>query len=1314
MRITFQYQALRYQNNINTALNTMLTAGEKVNKKSGVLNPETSPSRYIASYNLQRIIDDNTQFKTNSESAAGWLTEAERVIKQAYEQVSKVRDELAVYGANGTNSLESMKALAGDVKEIYSQLFDLANTQYMGRYIFSGFQTNTMPFAKSDSLISSVSEMYGNGGQVSTRSVYTDLRELSSGTYTVQVDVKGDTGYLRLYDKNGKIVTIDSTGSDESAKNGNNLTTEMTFKLEPGAIINTGRGVSITLPNDIATAKTGLKYQFTYKAGSNASYYGDNGQINNQIGFNQTVGINFTGEQLFMQNNKILKSSQFNSVNGVALTASSLFSQIDKANSSKSDSITIKGTDHQGFSVGTAKVLGTEGVTLNMLNATKEERTLTFGYAGKFYQIEIPAKGYASVGELTETINYQLSKAQYVGSQDVVGNYPTADAMAFDINSQVSDINNANLTKDSRYQVDLSKQISVSADGSRLQFITSDTGNHTILSVTGSKHNSLGFDDNTILSVGKDTVFEIGYDFKENGINTLYTTHNAINLSSTATFKVNGKVVQVEGLSSATTQREKEMLIDQAVQRAGFGYGVTAHLDATGNPDEYNVTFTMQNMNYDRNTRLSTTYLNSTLPVTTDNQTATMEKNITVDIKEKTISDYMTFIKELYGQTVDVRLEDGRIAVEDLRSGQSRLTMNMVENNEGISLPVVDQFAVVGGKYTGICDDLWTVNMNMAHNADGTNDVSISVINSKGLEIVNNTINNYQGGKIQLPNGVYVVPDSNMTTSVFHLNLTGPASLNFGDMNIVQDGENANMFTSLMNLYNALNNEINSAEKGVPSMWNDSTMKSTAIPYFDGVFGGNSNANWRYEIEPTNGTSEFYLQNMFTQSSGKINFNPALGATNLDFSVQLYDNSTKTFKEELISIPLAGITSSSDLSNAIASTINKNTNLYNNNVRAYVENGQVMFESGSGSRSISIKPASDKDLYMMGVNQQTGTALKTTFSANATMDFHYYDGATWQTATATIPAGTYTDTADVLANITGLPAGINATVANDVLTFNSPTNVPFYYDNVVNPGGALGLNNTTLNYTTGNKVVPLDLSQATDAQRTLTFTYSTNGLDNKNISITMDKNTYNTTDDMVAAINDKLAAAGISTLYTAVKSGDSIAFKTDASVVRSVVEGDYEGYLGFAKIGDKVNIKVVDEQGKSVQNISADTANKEYSVSDGLLLGFDKGSLYATDYFTGTVGSGVKYEIGVLDSVQSQLLQCLTQVGNRSLRVESVMNFTSTIVTNYESQKSTYLQATDTDQIKLSTDYTLAKQAYEYALSIVSTSMKISILDYLR
>ncbi len=55
--------------------------------------------------------------------------------------------EITVYGINGALSPEDSQALADEVAQLKTELFDIANANVDGKYIFSGYAENTPPFS---------------------------------------------------------------------------------------------------------------------------------------------------------------------------------------------------------------------------------------------------------------------------------------------------------------------------------------------------------------------------------------------------------------------------------------------------------------------------------------------------------------------------------------------------------------------------------------------------------------------------------------------------------------------------------------------------------------------------------------------------------------------------------------------------------------------------------------------------------------------------------------------------------------------------------------------------------------------------------------------------------------------------------------------------------------------------------------------------------------------------------------------------------------------------------------------------------------
>lgn len=1096
MRVTFNMQGMQMKDMLSTSLSNYTEAVKKANAKQSLLNPWEDSSKYVGAYNVQNMIDELTQFSENAGSASNWLNNTNAELQELVEALKQARDDYAIAGASDSYDEESRKALAQDVLSLYNQIMDIANASYNGRYIFGGYQTGTPPFTGGTNSVTNVITKNVNGehlaGDAVTKDVFSDMTELKSGKYTAKVTVKDGIAKLQLYDEKGNVVILDSNGSDESGGLGNKSAVSMSFEYEAGKVINTGRGISFKMPEDLNNP-TSIVMEFDYKSGSEITYQGDNGYIYTQIGYSQDIAVNMPGSNIFTQSGMVLQGSAFNTVNGMSATLNTLFSNLDNTNISIGDSIKISGTDHNGNKVGIASLVSNTNPSLDLADASEKERTITVTYGDKLYKIVVPQKAYSSTKELASAVDNELKNAEYIGSISGLSGV-NADIEDYEslINSQVNsgkyqgEISAAGKNK---YKVDLSSELRIAADGDRLNFMSQKAGDNVRIAVTGTDQSLLGFKGSTVAAEGKDTTFEIGYDFHTNTIDPVETTHKNFDLTGTAyTFFVNGKEITVNkpatqitntptagipfgvqnvelningktvtipasdfnnapakavylneklreaGLggeaviqnltfngntydfdltTTTPSKKELEFAFDEALRKAGFDFEVGVSLDLNPNDPanfgNYDVTFYLQNYNMDRDTTLTTTaYDRTTIPPTSDMQTAKIDRSRLNSAVEKTLGDYVKFIKELYGQSVDVSIVDGKLTIADLRSGNSKLTFRTNAQNQGIS-HANDQVTIAGGAYTGKKDDTWNVSVTTQLGQNDQRNITITVMDKNGNMLYNKVTNDYKGGPIALPNGVTITPDDmqipnplnpakRTSTTTFQLDLKAKPGLNFGDVNIKETGKNVNVFRALENLMHALEHNITKNGFGEPSAWKATDLSSTAKPFLDGVFQGNFNDNWKYEILSDKQKTDFYLQNEYKTTSGQIQYDNDAYTNNsvLNFSVDIFDNKTGRQQRVPVSIDLTkanpAITNAESARDYILEQLNNNPDFVSAGIRFADKDGSIEIQSGSGTKIANFANSSTNPAdrafasFVMGFETVANGAVSDVFTAAFTFN----------------------------------------------------------------------------------------------------------------------------------------------------------------------------------------------------------------------------------------------------------------------------------------------------------------------------------------
>jgi flagellar hook-associated protein 3 FlgL len=134
------YQA---QNQEQIALQ-QLASGKLINM------PSDNPAGAAEMVQNQAQQDQADQFLQNTSAVEGQLQTADSTLSSVVESLTQAIS-LGTEGANGTNSPADLQAIAQQVQGIQDQVVQLANTSYQGNYIFSGTDTNTVPFTLDSS-----------------------------------------------------------------------------------------------------------------------------------------------------------------------------------------------------------------------------------------------------------------------------------------------------------------------------------------------------------------------------------------------------------------------------------------------------------------------------------------------------------------------------------------------------------------------------------------------------------------------------------------------------------------------------------------------------------------------------------------------------------------------------------------------------------------------------------------------------------------------------------------------------------------------------------------------------------------------------------------------------------------------------------------------------------------------------------------------------------------------------------------------------------------------------------------------------------
>ncbi len=147
-RISSPYIVDRGVFNIQNNLLLMNKLQEKIASGKNITVPSDDPIGLSRLLRVNREMTQDDRYRQNIDQALGETSAADVAVTGVVNIVQRIR-ELSVSAANGTNSDTQLNAMNAEIEMLKAQLVQLGNTSFGGKYIFSGFMTDSPPFSVS-------------------------------------------------------------------------------------------------------------------------------------------------------------------------------------------------------------------------------------------------------------------------------------------------------------------------------------------------------------------------------------------------------------------------------------------------------------------------------------------------------------------------------------------------------------------------------------------------------------------------------------------------------------------------------------------------------------------------------------------------------------------------------------------------------------------------------------------------------------------------------------------------------------------------------------------------------------------------------------------------------------------------------------------------------------------------------------------------------------------------------------------------------------------------------------------------------------
>lgn len=188
MRVTNQMMTTNMLSNIYKNKENMETFGNQYATNQKIQRPSEDPVIAVRSLKYRTQLDETTQYvDKNIPDAMSWMD----VTETAMREVNNLITTMNTYcnnGATGTLEVKDRNSIIETLTQYRDHMYQLANTDYAGRYVFTGYRTDTsLLFPEATNGVSNAPG--------STYTTYTIKEELSYNDIANTSYVKGGATY---------------------------------------------------------------------------------------------------------------------------------------------------------------------------------------------------------------------------------------------------------------------------------------------------------------------------------------------------------------------------------------------------------------------------------------------------------------------------------------------------------------------------------------------------------------------------------------------------------------------------------------------------------------------------------------------------------------------------------------------------------------------------------------------------------------------------------------------------------------------------------------------------------------------------------------------------------------------------------------------------------------------------------------------------------------------------------------------------------------------------------------------------------------
>lgn len=148
MRVSHRNRFNYFVGNMNSSLSDLIELNIQAASQKRINKPSDDPIGASRVLNHRDAIQAYDQYRTNVDTAKGWLNIADNTLMQVNTVLTRLR-ELGEQAATGTVSAENREQISYEARQLFEQLINMSNTEHEGKHIFSGHKTGESAYVEA-------------------------------------------------------------------------------------------------------------------------------------------------------------------------------------------------------------------------------------------------------------------------------------------------------------------------------------------------------------------------------------------------------------------------------------------------------------------------------------------------------------------------------------------------------------------------------------------------------------------------------------------------------------------------------------------------------------------------------------------------------------------------------------------------------------------------------------------------------------------------------------------------------------------------------------------------------------------------------------------------------------------------------------------------------------------------------------------------------------------------------------------------------------------------------------------------------------